>query len=92
MREPNPSSEEKISQLTHVSLGALKGEFSAKVDLRSAGLHWIHEVELNPKMDLRSDGLQRNPEDEISRKMQKKSFQNGILKFVTAITMAERVQ
>ena len=69
VREINPVFEEKIVQQSHVSLGALKEEFSAKVDLWSARLHWSHEVELSPKVDLRSDGLQRNPEAEISCKM-----------------------
>ena len=71
MREIHPVFEEKIIHQTHVCLGALKSKFSAKVDLRSAGQHWNHEVELNAQMDLRSDGLQWNPEAEISLKMRK---------------------
>ena len=69
MREINPVFEVKIVQQSHISLGALKEEFSPKVDLWFARLHWCHEVELSPNVDLRSDGLQRNPEAEISRKL-----------------------
>ena len=58
VRKINPVFEEKIFQQSHVSLGApLKEEFSAKVDLWSARLHWNHDVELGPKMDPRSGRL-----------------------------------
>ena len=91
MRGIKRAFEAKIIQQTHVNLRALKEEIYAKVDLRSAALHWNPEVELSAKVDLRSDALQGSPEAEISYKLRKNLFK-GSLNIVIAINIEERVQ
>ena len=91
VREINAVFEEKIIHQTHVNLVALKEEFSAKVDLRSAGGYWNHKVELcakvtfgqtdcngAPKLKLVAKGIKITPKMNVNN--------------VTAITIAERIQ
>ena len=47
MRVIDPAFQAKIIPETHISLGALTEEINAKVDLRSARLHWNAKVELD---------------------------------------------